>query len=599
MSPLTHCHYEVLGIPQTADESEIKKAYRAAALASHPDRNRGTEDAAAERFKEVNQAYEILVDPHRRSWYDSHRDAILRDREPGASTDGSTSDLDLFSYCSSTAFSGFDDSPNSFFAVYSEVFSTLAAEERQGGVSFSNPSFGCPSTEWADVRKFYQAWDTFSSGKPFASADKWNLSEGPNRDYRRAMERENKRERAKAKKEYSLLVRELVAFLKKRDPRVKARKEIEAQENIELEKLAKEKQIRDKAQREEAAAFMRAQRDELLDEDGDALDDILAQLAFDEDLESPTSRRRGRGRRRKRDLAENAGFADNEENAENEENASEELDCPHTPNKSRDHTNCNDTEANSPEEFCNPGNTPKVEPSGDEQNANEANDQVSDLEDNFYCVACHKAFRSQAQKVNHESSRKHLTAARKLRSRLEAEDNLMKSDLRGEVETSNPEGLDAEMDSADNVERVNEAISAVEPGIAGNTCGKKQKKKRENCFTFNSVTSVNGEDVAAEAEPDIDKQETALLKPPAVNSEYVHASASEISDQSPRTGKGTKVERRMKRKEKRGEKSGSTAPSGSGQQKNDLRCNVCSTVFPSRNKLMAHISVVGHASSVV
>ncbi len=62
-------YYEVLGIERSADLEAIKKAYRQLALQYHPDRNPG-DTAAEEHFKEVNEAYEILKDPQKRSAYD-------------------------------------------------------------------------------------------------------------------------------------------------------------------------------------------------------------------------------------------------------------------------------------------------------------------------------------------------------------------------------------------------------------------------------------------------------------------------------------------------------------------------------------------------
>lgn len=53
--------YEILGVPKTATDEEIKKAYRKLALTYHPDRNRGDQEAE-EKFKEINLAYEVLGD---------------------------------------------------------------------------------------------------------------------------------------------------------------------------------------------------------------------------------------------------------------------------------------------------------------------------------------------------------------------------------------------------------------------------------------------------------------------------------------------------------------------------------------------------------
>lgn len=57
-------YYEVLGIQKSADENEIKRAYRKLAKKYHPDTNQGDEQAA-EKFKEINEAYDILGDEKR------------------------------------------------------------------------------------------------------------------------------------------------------------------------------------------------------------------------------------------------------------------------------------------------------------------------------------------------------------------------------------------------------------------------------------------------------------------------------------------------------------------------------------------------------
>lgn len=61
-------YYEVLGVSRSASEDEIRKAHRRLVLQYHPDRN--TEPGAAERFKEIQEAYEVLSDRERRSTYD-------------------------------------------------------------------------------------------------------------------------------------------------------------------------------------------------------------------------------------------------------------------------------------------------------------------------------------------------------------------------------------------------------------------------------------------------------------------------------------------------------------------------------------------------
>ena len=59
-------YYEVLGVERTADDAAIKRAYRQLAKKLHPDVNPGDKEAE-EKFKEVNEAYEVLSDPEKKA----------------------------------------------------------------------------------------------------------------------------------------------------------------------------------------------------------------------------------------------------------------------------------------------------------------------------------------------------------------------------------------------------------------------------------------------------------------------------------------------------------------------------------------------------
>ncbi|KAJ5118521.1 Heat shock protein DnaJ [Penicillium atrosanguineum] len=234
-------YYELLGVAPAATDDEIKKAYRKKALELHPDRNYGNVEEATRLFAEIQSAYEVLADPQERAWYDSHSDAFL------GTNGGSEGDQHSYNIRVTTAedvlkvfakFSPrmeFSDSPSGFFGGLSDQFSKLALEERlacqwedQDMVDY--PPFGMQDDDFETVvRPFYAAWSGFSTRKSFSWKDTYRLSDAPDRRVRRLMEKENRRLRDEAIREFNDAVRSLVAFIKKRDPRYKANALNEAQ----------------------------------------------------------------------------------------------------------------------------------------------------------------------------------------------------------------------------------------------------------------------------------------------------------------------------------------------------------------------------------
>jgi len=75
--PVTRDYYDILGIGKTADEDEIKRAYRRLAMKHHPDRN-PDDPEAEQKFKEAAEAYEVLSDPEKRKLYDQYGHDGLR-----------------------------------------------------------------------------------------------------------------------------------------------------------------------------------------------------------------------------------------------------------------------------------------------------------------------------------------------------------------------------------------------------------------------------------------------------------------------------------------------------------------------------------------
>ncbi len=75
--------YDMLGVAKGAGDDEIKRAFRKAAMAYHPDRNPGDE-AAERKFKEINEAYDVLKDPQKRAAYDRFGHAAFENGMGGA-----------------------------------------------------------------------------------------------------------------------------------------------------------------------------------------------------------------------------------------------------------------------------------------------------------------------------------------------------------------------------------------------------------------------------------------------------------------------------------------------------------------------------------
>lgn len=88
-------YYKILGVSKTSDEQEIKKAYRRLARQYHPDKNQGNKQAE-EKFKEINEAYEVLGDADNRSKYDQLGSNYHRYQQMG----GNNSDFDFSQYFS-------------------------------------------------------------------------------------------------------------------------------------------------------------------------------------------------------------------------------------------------------------------------------------------------------------------------------------------------------------------------------------------------------------------------------------------------------------------------------------------------------------------
>uniref|UniRef100_A0A8C3XJC2 DnaJ homolog subfamily C member 21 n=1 Tax=Chelydra serpentina TaxID=8475 RepID=A0A8C3XJC2_CHESE len=235
------CHYEVLGLARDASDEDLKRAYRRLALRWHPDKNLENADEAAEQFKLIQAAYDVLSDPQERAWYDNHREALLKGGVDGEYQDDS---LDLLRYFTVNCYSGYGDDEEGFFAVYRQVFENIAKEEMEY-ISQEDieefPTFGYSQSDYDKVvHPFYAYWQSFCTQKNFAWKEEYDTRQASNRWEKRAMEKENKKTRDKARKERNELVRQLVAFIRKRDKRVQAHRKLIEEQNAEKARKAEE-----------------------------------------------------------------------------------------------------------------------------------------------------------------------------------------------------------------------------------------------------------------------------------------------------------------------------------------------------------------------
>jgi DnaJ-class molecular chaperone len=121
----TKDYYQILDISRNASDEEIKKAYRRLALQCHPDRNPG-DPHAEEKFKEISEAYGVLIDPEKRSRYDQIRDHGFAQGVEGGD----------FGYTQEDIFRDVFSNP---FAR--EVFQDLTHEFSRDGFRFDNRFF--------------------------------------------------------------------------------------------------------------------------------------------------------------------------------------------------------------------------------------------------------------------------------------------------------------------------------------------------------------------------------------------------------------------------------------------------------------------------
>lgn len=560
---MPRCCYEILGVERDSSDAEIKKSYRRLALKWHPDKNTDNSEESTRVFTEIQQAYEVLIDPQERAWYDKHREQIIRGGD-----DYVDNSINLMKYFSASVYCGFGDDAQGFYAVYANVFEIITKEDAEfaDGQDLEVPEFGTSTSDYEEVvQPFYAHWQSYSTLKSYVWLEKYDLREAPNRRVQRLMEKDNKKIRDAVKKERNEEVRALVKFVRKRDKRVKAYLELLKEKDEERQRITKQKRL--EALREREKMFEAYKEESWASLSG--LEEDLVQMNVHLDSEF-----------------------------------------------GRD---------------------------------NDINESQSDEEEvqQYYCVACDKAFKTEKALVNHEKSRKHKDKVAAIKREMADSEDIDELALHNGENGVN-EDYDARteseylskrqhsvdetcadfvsvgelnlMDSVDlstmrikgnnryKVKVLHErkrALSGIGEGDLERGDEEKEaaneesnrmeaksdereveettgnEKSEENVHEDDSTHNLSNENRITTS--DIDNKETEDCK------ENLESQESEGDGQT--TGAVTE-----KRKPKEGNKK---SPQASKEPAaNSFKCNVCQDSFPTRNKMFQHIKELGHALNV-
>ncbi|VEU21263.1 DEKNAAC102170 [Brettanomyces naardenensis] len=592
-------YYELLGVEASASEAELKKGFRKKAIRLHPDKN-PSEDAAA-LFNEVRVAYETLIDPQERAWYDSHKYQVLAEMDDiGGGEDGEednavyysgTTVEDVQRYFNNDLYSRMDDSVQGFYQVVNVLITTIASEEVSAGkqqrlpgfdsfkddTSFANacdgqelmyPRFGNSKSDYgSDVRLFYNAWSNFQSVKTFAWFDEYRYSSAPDRRTRRMMERENRKRRQQARKDFNETVRKWIAFIKHKDPRVSpvAQKKYEQERIRKQQRDLKRQAMRQKKER--AAADSR-----YVEQDWQAID--AEELA---------------------EIEQQLDKIYNEEEKLNGEDTDDE-------------------------------------------------DENDDL---YECVVCDKTFKSEEQMKDHERSKKHIKRLRKLKWKMRKEGLELGIDEEGFVE-----GNDSDDEFDDALEEIEEEEEEKDEQAESKEEMQETEEEEEEEEEVEHDQAESKEDIQETVHEVFDEPQTSSLdsESNAADDVEIDDSTEELDDtvygrpekNPPKSAenkpKGQKTvgdkkleelsailngvtldsgndedddwstgnrKKAKKKGRKKGNKSSSASPAPSSASSvnrfesadgGEEMCAVCGESFSSRNKLFQHVASTGHAA---
>ncbi|XP_059894185.1 dnaJ homolog subfamily C member 21 isoform X3 [Gadus macrocephalus] len=534
------CHYEILGVKRDAGDDDLKKAYRRLALQWHPDKNLDNAEEASEHFKLIQAAYEVLSDPQERAWYDNHREALLKGGVSGEYKDDS---VDLLRFFTVTCYSGFGDDEKGFYTVYRGVFESIVNEEMEHSKEEdeddeeSFPFFGDSLSDYDTVvHLFYGYWQSFCTRKNFAWKEDYDTRQASNRWEKRAMEKENKKVREKNRKERNELVRQLVAYVRKRDRRVQAHKVLVEEQNAEKAKKAEELRRQQKLNHAKLAGEYKEQSWAAMSELEKELQQMEAQYGKE--------------------------FGDASESEEEEESV--------------------DGQAKT---------------NGGEGGPDDDDELAVEYYDDLYCPACDKSFKSDKAMLNHEKSKKHKELAALLRQQLEEEDDMLglnserkskgeeEEEEEEEVEEQGPRTKLSKKQKKKKKQKKAEQKTAEVGEVVEETKEEKEEKKEEG-ETKAEESAQSPESAQSQCK---DESEPTNASTPESHGQATPP-PTEVKSSSPAVTKGKKA----------GGKEKKIVPMSSTENNHEkdgiMHCVTCHYEFSTRNKLFDHLKTTGHAT---
>jgi curved DNA-binding protein len=146
-------YYKLLGVERDATEQDIKRAYRKLALKYHPDKN-PDDDSAEERFKEINEAYEVLGDSDKRAKYDQLGSSYRQWERMG----GGPGDFDWSQWMGGQGAPGgvrveFGDLGDLFGGGFSDFFNTIFGGNPTGRTGFGRGAAGARRARGRDLQQ--------------------------------------------------------------------------------------------------------------------------------------------------------------------------------------------------------------------------------------------------------------------------------------------------------------------------------------------------------------------------------------------------------------------------------------------------------------